>query len=118
MNSVCISKDEKTEVVTICDHLSRLRFSKGLPYAFARPSALLAANVLNSPKGAQDTASTREHAEQPVTNCDRFPEATESAVLATGIHRIRLLDGRQMSLTAERSTGRRLHREHSEKPAL
>jgi hypothetical protein len=44
-----ISKDEKTEVVTICDHLSRLRFSKGLPYAFARPSALLAANVLNSP---------------------------------------------------------------------
>lgn len=44
-----ISKDEKAEVVTICDHLSRLRFSKSLPYAFTEHGALMAANILNSP---------------------------------------------------------------------
>jgi hypothetical protein len=44
-----ISKDEKAEVVTNCDHLSRLRFSKSLPYAFTEHGALMAANVLNSP---------------------------------------------------------------------
>lgn len=44
-----ISKDEKVEVVTNCDHLSRLRFSKSLPYAFTEHGALMAANVLNSP---------------------------------------------------------------------
>lgn len=44
-----LTKDEKTEVVTICDHLSRLKFSKTLPYAFTEHGALMAANVLNSP---------------------------------------------------------------------
>jgi len=39
---------EKAEVVTICDHLERLKFSKTLPHAFTEHGALMAANVLNS----------------------------------------------------------------------
>jgi hypothetical protein len=34
---------EKAEVVTKCDHLSRLKFSKTLPYDFSEHSALMAA---------------------------------------------------------------------------
>jgi len=40
---------EKAEVVANCDHLSRIKFSKSLPYAFTEHGALMAANVLNSP---------------------------------------------------------------------
>ena len=36
-------------MVANCDHLSRLKFSKSLPYAFTEHGALMAANVLNSP---------------------------------------------------------------------
>lgn len=39
---------EKEEVVTICDHLHNLKFSKTLPYAFTEHGAIQAANVLNS----------------------------------------------------------------------
>jgi hypothetical protein len=44
-----LTKDEKAEVVTNCDHLSRLKYSKSLPFAFTEHGALMAANVLNSP---------------------------------------------------------------------
>ena len=44
-----LDSEEKAEVVTNCDHLSRLKFSKSLPYAFTEHGALMAANVLNSP---------------------------------------------------------------------
>lgn len=43
-----LTADEKTEVVTNCDHLRGLRFAKSLPYAFTEYGALMAANVLNS----------------------------------------------------------------------
>ena len=39
---------EKTEVVANCDHLRKLRFAKGLPYAFTEYGAIRAANVLSS----------------------------------------------------------------------
>jgi hypothetical protein len=39
---------EKTEVVANCDHLSKLKFSKALPYAFTEHGAIQAANVLAS----------------------------------------------------------------------
>ena len=39
---------EKTKVVTVCDHLSRLKFSPVLPRAFTEHGAIMAANVLNS----------------------------------------------------------------------
>lgn len=43
-----LSTNEKDEVVTICDHLRRLKFSKSLPYAFTEHGALMLASVLNS----------------------------------------------------------------------
>lgn len=43
-----LTKREKTEVVTNCDHLRRLKFSPTLPYAFTEHGALMLANVLNS----------------------------------------------------------------------
>ena len=44
---------EKTEVVTNCDHLARLKFSRTRPHAFTEHGALMAANVLNSPQAAK-----------------------------------------------------------------
>ncbi|VGO21592.1 ORF6N domain-containing protein [Pontiella sulfatireligans] len=41
---------EKTEVVTICDHLQKLKFSPQLPAAFTEHGAMMAAMVLNSPE--------------------------------------------------------------------
>jgi len=43
-----LSKKEKQEVVTNCDHLKNLKYSPVLPYAFTEHGALQAANVLNS----------------------------------------------------------------------
>lgn len=40
---------EKAEVVTVCDHLKKLRFSSTLPYAFTEHGAIMAASVLNKP---------------------------------------------------------------------
>ena len=45
-----LTKGEKDEVVTNCDHLQRLKFSYNLPLAFTEHGALIAANVLNSSK--------------------------------------------------------------------
>ena len=43
-----LSDVEKQEVVTNCDHLSRLKYSKVRPYAFTEHGALMVANVLSS----------------------------------------------------------------------
>jgi hypothetical protein len=48
-----LSASEKTEVVAICDHLSGLRFSPSLPYAFTEHGAIMAASVLNSPRAVE-----------------------------------------------------------------
>ncbi len=45
-----LTSGEKHEVVTNCDHLARLKFSKTLPYAFTEHGAIMAASVLNSPE--------------------------------------------------------------------
>jgi hypothetical protein len=45
-----ISDMEKSEVVTICDHLQRLKFSPTRPLAFTEQGAFMAAAVLNSPR--------------------------------------------------------------------
>lgn len=44
---------EKTEVVTNCDHLSKLKFSKVLPFAFTKYGAVALANVLASPQAVE-----------------------------------------------------------------
>ena len=43
-----LTADEKAEVVANCDHLSALKFSKTLPYAFTEHGAVMLASVLNS----------------------------------------------------------------------
>jgi len=40
-----LTEQEKTEVAANCDHLSRLKFSPNLPYAFTEHGAIMAANV-------------------------------------------------------------------------
>lgn len=40
-------------MVTICDHLAKLKFAKTLPYTFTEHGAIQAANVLNSPRAAE-----------------------------------------------------------------
>ena len=44
---------EKAEVVTNCDHLQKLKFSKSLPYAFTEHGAIQAANVLASDQAVE-----------------------------------------------------------------
>jgi hypothetical protein len=44
-----LTVDEKAKVVTVCDHLKKLRFSSTLPYAFTEHGAIMAASVLNKP---------------------------------------------------------------------
>lgn len=38
-----LNEEEKTEVVTICDHLASLKFSPNLPYAFTEHGAVMPA---------------------------------------------------------------------------
>jgi hypothetical protein len=48
-----LSAVEKSEVVANCDHLSKLKYSKSLPYAFTEHGAIMAASVLNSKKAVE-----------------------------------------------------------------
>ena len=48
-----LTKEEKTEVVTICDHLASLKFSYRLPYAFAENGVAMLSSILNSEKAIQ-----------------------------------------------------------------
>ena len=48
-----LTRAEKAEVVTNCDHLTKIRFSPHLPHAFTEHGALMLANVLNSERAAR-----------------------------------------------------------------
>ena len=48
-----LSAAEKSEVVTNCDHLARLRFASARPYAFTEHGAIMAANVLSSRRAVE-----------------------------------------------------------------
>ena len=48
-----ISDVEKSEVVTICDHLPRLKFSRTTPLVFTEHGAIMAATVLNSARAVE-----------------------------------------------------------------
>jgi hypothetical protein len=48
-----LNEEEKAEVVANCDHLSKLKFSRALPYAFTEHGAIMAASVLNSPRAIE-----------------------------------------------------------------
>jgi hypothetical protein len=48
-----LTAKEKGEVVTNCDHLAKLKFSKSLPFAFTEYGAIQAANTLSSPQAVK-----------------------------------------------------------------
>lgn len=48
-----LNTSEKVEVVANCDHLSKLKFSKSLPYAFTEFGSIALANVLASPQAIE-----------------------------------------------------------------
>ncbi|KQM80556.1 ORF6N domain-containing protein [Xylophilus sp. Leaf220] len=48
-----LDASEKTEVVTHCDHLRQLKFSRSLPFAFTEYGAVALANVLASPQAVE-----------------------------------------------------------------
>ena len=48
-----LTRDEKEEVVTNCDHLRKLKFSSTLPSAFTEHGALMLASVLNSDRAVE-----------------------------------------------------------------
>ncbi len=50
-----LTQEEKTEVITICDHLQALKFSKALPKAFTEKGLYMLATILKSPKATQTT---------------------------------------------------------------
>ncbi|MBI5330607.1 MAG: ORF6N domain-containing protein [Betaproteobacteria bacterium] len=48
-----LTSAEKREVVANCDHLSKLKYSPHLPYAFTEHGAIMAATILNAPKAVE-----------------------------------------------------------------
>jgi len=51
--SFVLNENEKSKVVTECDHLLRIRFSPVSPRAFTEHGAIMAATILNSPRAVQ-----------------------------------------------------------------
>lgn len=43
-----LTQPEKEEVVTMCDHLPKLKYSPQLPFAFTEHGAIMVATILNS----------------------------------------------------------------------
>ena len=48
-----LTRREKNEVVTNCDHLRKLKYSPNFPFAFTEYGAVMLASVLNSPIAVQ-----------------------------------------------------------------
>jgi len=48
-----LTEKEKAEVVAICDHLTKLKFSPVLPNAFTEHGAIMVASVLNTKRAIQ-----------------------------------------------------------------
>ena len=48
-----LTTEEKEKVVTVCDHLGKLKYSKALPFAFTEHGALMAASLINSPRAVK-----------------------------------------------------------------
>jgi ORF6N domain len=48
-----LTREEKAEVVAICDHLQRIKFSPVLPFAFTEHGAIMAASVLNTRRAVE-----------------------------------------------------------------
>ena len=56
---------EREEVVTNCDHLTRLKFSPVLPWAFTEHGSIMAASVLNSQRAVEMSVFGRPRLRPP-----------------------------------------------------
>lgn len=61
-----LTAKERLEVVTNCDHLARLKFSRTLPLAFTEHGAIMAATILNSHKPSRLASLSCEHSSRCV----------------------------------------------------
>ena len=52
---ISLTKQEKEEVVTNCDHLQNLKFSPNLPNAFTEKGIYMLATILKSPQAVETT---------------------------------------------------------------
>ena len=48
-----LTNEERSQVVTICNHLGNLKYSSTLPRAFSEHGAIMAASVLNTPRAVE-----------------------------------------------------------------
>jgi hypothetical protein len=48
-----LTRPEKNQVITICDHLKNLKYAKALPNEFTEHGAIMAASVLNTQRAVQ-----------------------------------------------------------------
>lgn len=48
-----LNAEEKIQVITSCDHLAKLKFSKALPLAFTEHGAMMAGFLLNTPQATE-----------------------------------------------------------------
>lgn len=48
-----LTAEEKQEVIAICDHLEKLKFSSTNPYAFTEHGTIMLANILNTPTAVE-----------------------------------------------------------------
>jgi len=55
-----LTKEEKSEVVTNCDHLQQLKFSPNMPKAFTEKGMYMLATILKSAKATETTIRTIE----------------------------------------------------------
>ena len=55
-----LTKEEKIEVVTNCDHLNHLKYSPNLPKAFTEKGLYMLATILKSPQATETTISIIE----------------------------------------------------------
>ena len=76
-----LTEVEKTEVVTNCDHLQKLKFSPQHPAVFTEHGAIMAASVLNSPKAVEMSVfvvrAFVKMREQLATNSEIFKRLAE-----------------------------------------
>ena len=56
-----LTKQEKGEVVAICDHLERLKFPPVLPLVFTEHGAIMAASVLNTARAIEMSVQVRAY---------------------------------------------------------
>ena len=84
-----LNTSEKVEVIANCDHLSKLKFSKSLPFAFTEFGSIALANVLASPQaiemGIYVVRAFVQLRRAAVTHVDRAQRLTDLEMKAEGL---------------------------------